>query len=178
MYYIIGRLMLRKSIVTGIILLFLLSSFLPSINSNESIIKSTVYKDSNVHPMDKKLHKIDAGDILKYAETCKILFIGSSYFNYNNLPDLFENLAISSGKEVYIDHYGGNGFYLDDHASSSATESKINEHDWDYIILQGVGSLMAYPDYFTDHPVYPALVTLRDKISANCESTRMIFYLP
>ena len=170
--------MLRKSIVTGIILLFLLSSFLPSINSNESIIKSTVYKDSNVHPIDKKLHKIDVGEILKYVESYKILFIGSSYFNYNNLPDLFENLAISSGKEIYIDQYGRNGLYLDDHASSSATESKINEHDWDYIILQGVGSLMAYPDYFTDHPVYPALETLRDKIHQNCESTKMVFCLP
>lgn len=68
---------------------------------------------------------------------CSILFIGSSYFNYNNLPGLFENLALCSGKEVYVDHHGGNGLYLDDHASSSATESKINEQDWDYVVLQG-----------------------------------------
>jgi len=170
--------MFRKSIVTGIILLFLLSSFLPSLNSNESIVKSKIYKDSNENPMDKKLHKIDAGDILKYAETCKILFIGSSYFNYNNLPDLFENLAISSGKEIYIDRYGGNGLYLDDHASSSATELKINEQNWDYVILQGGGPNTAYPEYFTDHPVYPALETLWDKIHQNCELTKMIFCLP
>ena len=26
-------------------------------------------------------------------DTLKILFIGSSYFNYNNLADLFENIA-------------------------------------------------------------------------------------
>jgi len=109
---------------------------------------------------------------------CSILFIGSSYFNFNNLPNLFENLAISSGKDIYVDHHGRNGLYLDDHVSSNATESKINERDWDCIILQGVGRLMAYPDYFADHPVYPALVTLQDKISANCESTKMIFCLP
>jgi len=178
MYYIIGLLMLRKSVVTGIILLFLISSFLPSINSNGLIIQSTIYRDSNVNPMNQKLHKIDGGEILKYVEPYKILFIGSSYFNFNNLPYLFEKLVISSGKEIYIDHYGRNGLYLDDHASSSATESKINEQKWDYVILQGGGPNTAYPEYFTDHPVYPALEILWDKIHQNCGSTKMIFCLP
>jgi hypothetical protein len=68
--------------------------------------------------------------------------------------------------------------YLFDHASSSTTESKINELDWDYVILQGVGTNTAYPDYFTDHPVYPALVTIKDKISQNCESTKIIYCMP
>ncbi len=111
-------------------------------------------------------------------DTCEILFIGSSYFNFNDLPSLVRDLAHSSNIEVYIEMYGQNGTYLSDHASDPGTEAKINERDWDYVILQGVGVLMAYPDYFTDHPVYPALITLRDKIHANCEATRMIFCLP
>jgi uncharacterized protein DUF4886/PKD domain-containing protein len=110
--------------------------------------------------------------------SCNILFIGSSYFNFNDLPGLFENLAMCSGKEVYVDHHGGNGLYLDDHASSSDTESKINEMQWDYVILQGGGTNTAYPNYFTDHPVYPALEILRDKIYSNCESTKMVFCMP
>ena len=112
-------------------------------------------------------------------DTCEILLIGSSYFNYNNLKDLIKNLADSSNIEIFIEMHGQNGLYLADHASSSATEAKINERDWDYVILQGVGMLVAYPDSFPDnHPVYPALVTLRDKIHANCESTRMVFQMP
>ncbi len=111
-------------------------------------------------------------------DTCEILLIGSSYFNFNNLSNIIKNLADSSGIGVYIEMHGQNGLYLSDHASSPATEAKINERDWDYVVLQGVGVLMAYPEYFTDHPVYPALVTLRDKIIANCESTRMVFCLP
>ncbi|MFC2084710.1 T9SS type A sorting domain-containing protein [Bacteroidota bacterium] len=111
-------------------------------------------------------------------EHCKILFIGSSYFNYNNLPGLFENIVDLSGKEVYIDQQIRNGLFLDDHANSTLTEAKINSEDWDYVILQGVGRETAYPDIYTDHPVYPALVALRDKIFANCESTQMVFCLP
>ena len=108
----------------------------------------------------------------------EILFIGSSYFNFNDLPNLVNNLASHSGKEIYIDQYIPCGLYLADHASSSMTETKINERNWDYVILQGVGSLMAYPDYYTHHPVYPALVSLKNKILANCASTQIVFCLP
>lgn len=112
------------------------------------------------------------------SDSTEILLIGSSYFNFNDLKSLIQGLADGSGKEIYIEMCGQNGLYLADHASSSSTEAKINERDWDYVVLQGVGLLVAYPDHFTHHPVYPALVTLRDKIMANCESTRMVFCLP
>ncbi len=108
----------------------------------------------------------------------EILFIGSSYFNWDDLPNLVKNLAENSGKEVFIDKYIPSGLYLANHANSSITEAKINERNWDYVILQGVGVLIAYPNYDTRHPVYPALVTLKDKIHKNCASTQMIFCLP
>ena len=111
-------------------------------------------------------------------ERCKVLFIGSSYFYYNNLPVLFQNLADSSGKKVYIDRQIMNGFYLADHAYSYPTEVKINGNEWDYVILQGVGSITAYPETFTNHPVYPALVALQNKISKNCDSSKMVFCMP
>ena len=41
----------------------------------------------------------------------EILFIGSSYFNFNNLPNLVNNLASHSGKEIYIDQYIPSGLY-------------------------------------------------------------------
>jgi hypothetical protein len=111
-------------------------------------------------------------------DPCKILFIGSSYFTFDDLPGLFKNLAETAGKEVTIDQYIINGLYLSDHASSEITEDKINQDLWDYVILQGVGPNTAYPENITDHPVYPSLITLRDKIKANCNSTKMVFCLP
>ncbi|MGC9308614.1 MAG: DUF4886 domain-containing protein [Thermoplasmatota archaeon] len=107
-----------------------------------------------------------------------ILFIGSSYFGLNNLPDLFEHLAITSEKHVYIDRLIFGGWYLSDHAENVLTERKINEREWDYVILQGAGRNTAYPDSFTDHPVYPALVTLQNKIHENCASTKIVFCMP
>ena len=114
-----------------------------------------------------------------FAEnTQEILLIGSSYFNYHNLRGLLQNLSDSAGVDVNFDIYAVNGLYLYDHAYNSVTEAKINEKDWDYVILQGGGSVTAYPDYYTAHPVLPALVILRNKITNNCASTKMVFCMP
>ena len=89
-----------------------------------------------------------------------------------------ENITNCTDNTIEISTAFTNGAYLHDHASSPGTESKINEMNWDDVVLQGVGRLVAYPEYFTDHPVYPALQTLQAKISSNSESTRMIYCLP
>lgn len=108
----------------------------------------------------------------------KILLIGSSYFNNNNLELLLNNFFNAQNKDVYIRTAIQNGLFLSDHATSDYTLTMINEEKWNYVILQGVGSLMAYPDIITHHPVYPALVTLRDKILTNYISTKIVFCLP
>ena len=126
----------------------------------------------------KDLSGLDLDDqVIQEIDTLSVLFIGSSYFSYNNQLSLFENLAIRSGKQVIIGDQVTKG-YLADHASSSSTENKINERDWNFVVLQGVGSLTAYPEYYTHHLVFPALETLQAKISANCESTKMVFCMP
>lgn len=110
--------------------------------------------------------------------TYKILLLGNSYFNYNNLMYLFETLATRAGKDVYVDQYVHNGFSLSDHCDNSETESKIQEEDWDFVVMIGSGSRTAYPNHFTQDPVYPALVCLKDKILKNHASTRMMFCMP
>ena len=108
----------------------------------------------------------------------KILFIGSSYFDYNNLPEMFSDLALACGKEVIIDSRVDPGTYLSDHANMQETEDLIGQNDWDYVVLQGVGPLMAYPDYFTEHPVAPAIRALKQKIYLNSNLTKIVFCLP
>jgi len=113
-----------------------------------------------------------------YDDTCRVLFIGSSYFEAFDVLSLFSNLAAAGGKSVEIDESVRSGLYLADHVLMAETEAKINSKDWDYVVLQGVGSLMAYPDSYTHHPVYPALQALCSKIHNNCSSTKVVFCLP
>lgn len=112
------------------------------------------------------------------VSSLKILLIGSSYFSFNNLEGMLNHFFSDRKKEVYLQAAVQNGLFLADHVTRSDTLAKIDEQKWDYVILQGVGALMAYPDYYTHHPVYPALVSLRDKILANHDSTKIVFCLP
>jgi hypothetical protein len=108
----------------------------------------------------------------------KILFIGSSYFNYNNLPELFKLLSFESGKELLVDQYIPSGLFLADHAENSITQSKIKSENWDYVILQGSGPVLAYPDSVTEHQVYPAIKKLMKNISRNNSATLTVFCMP
>ena len=113
------------------------------------------------------------------TEQLTVLFIGSSYFNIDNLPGLVNDLALSAGKDVFIDQYMPSGLYLADHVENIKSLAKINEQDWDYIILQGVGSITAYPEAYTPSDyVYQALLDLKELIFDNCPTTKMIFCLP
>ena len=118
-------------------------------------------------------------------DACKILFIGSSYFNYNNLPSLFGVLASSANKKVAIGQHIINGTFLDYHAGSLATEEWINAYDWDFVILQGVCTNAAFPDShhvifppYERHPLKQSILTLMSKIRANCDSTQTVYCMP
>lgn len=111
-------------------------------------------------------------------EPLRILFIGSSYFNYNNQPELFKQLSLAGGKELRIDQYMPSGLFLSDHANKPETLSKIRADSWDYVILQGSGPGMAYPDSISDHPVYPALKKLIKSISRSDKDCRVVYCMP
>ena len=112
------------------------------------------------------------------TDTTQILFIGSSYFAYNSLTRIFRNFADEGGKEVSNGGIDPMGTYLYDHASSQSTTTKIKEKKWDYVVLQGIGVVTAYPDNFRNKPVNEALITLRETILLNNPSTKIIFCLP
>ncbi len=112
------------------------------------------------------------------SDPYEILFIGSSYFAFNDLPILVKNFSDRFGKEIIIGRQISCGLYLEDHAKSSSTHETIKERDWDFVVIQGVGSLAAYPEIFTKNAIFPALKKLYDKIKANCETTKVIFCMP
>jgi hypothetical protein len=77
-------------------------------------------------------------------------------------------LSQAGGYEVEVDMSAQGGWSLADHAASTVTLSKIEQQDWDYIILQEKTSLMV--DNPDDH-MYPAIRILYEKIIArNCYS--------
>ena len=111
-------------------------------------------------------------------DTTEILFIGSSYFIAHDLPALVEEFAILTKKEVVIDQCMQSGLLLYEQANRVQTEVKICERDWDFVVLQGVGSLTAYPEEHPLAPVLQALEKLDLIITRNCRTTKMVFCMP
>ena len=111
------------------------------------------------------------------ATACHVLFLGSSYFAVNDLPGLFESLAGAGNKEVAIKQVIPSGNYLDYHATSATSIAMINSRDWDLVILQGVGRIVAYPGdaHFN---LVSVLNTLEQIIHNNCSSTEIMFCMP
>ncbi|MCD4711052.1 MAG: DUF4886 domain-containing protein [Bacteroidales bacterium] len=115
---------------------------------------------------------------LSSKEPVKILFIGSSYFNYNNLPEIFRQLSEQGGEVLFIDQHIPSGLFLTDHVEHALTRSKIKSKRWDYVILQGVGIVMAYPDSISQHSFHPAMKSLMKSITRNSPSTKTVFCMP
>ena len=117
------------------------------------------------------------------VEDIKILFIGASYFAYNDLPGLFDNFASSTNKNVFIEQRTVPGAFLEFHVTNEGSLDKINEEDWDYVILQGVGMNVAYPEPLPDYPysypsLFPSLREIYNQIKNNHSETTIIFCMP
>jgi hypothetical protein len=65
-----------------------------------------------------------------------ILFIGNSLTYYNEMPTLFQNIAIAKGKDVNVQYYapGGTGFV--NHVYDNNVYDLFASQVWDVVILQ------------------------------------------
>lgn len=103
--------------------------------------------------------------------TTRVLFIGNSHTFFNDLPEMFQELARAGGYEVEVDMSAQGGWSLSDHAASTITLNKIEQQEWDYVILQERTSLIVDEP---DEHAYPAIRLLYDKISAK-DATLILF---
>lgn len=102
----------------------------------------------------------------------KVLFIGNSLTYYNNMPDIFKNLASASGKKVYVNQatIGGVDFrYL---VKAKSVISKINEMKWDFIVLQS-DDITAFGDMYQTE--INALESIKKIIYQNNPSSKILY---
>lgn len=106
-----------------------------------------------------------------------ILFIGNSFTFMNNMPTIFKNIAISKGKNVYVDSIVQGGKDFNFHANRIDTYQKINARKWDYIILQGHSNELAQPESKVDKLSLPFATQIVDSIRKNNSCTQVLLYM-
>ena len=71
----------------------------------------------------------------------RVLFLGNSLMFFNDMPTLFEELAQSAGKDVYVDSVTRGSATISDFAHSSTDVGaqaypKLRNEKWDYVIIE------------------------------------------
>ena len=112
------------------------------------------------------------------AQVKKVLFLGNSYTYYNNLPQQLVSIAQSFGDSVYIDQNTPGGNTLSNHASNTTSINKINQDQWDFVVLQEQSQIPSLPQSITgnDHSP-PHAITLNNLIKNNYSCTETVFFM-
>ena len=105
-----------------------------------------------------------------------VLFIGNSYTYVNNLSLLVDSIVTAGGDTLDWDVSALGGYTLKMHAADVNTIAKINQQQWDYVVLQEQSQLPSFPPASVDMDVIPYALFLDSVIHANNSCTQIVFY--
>lgn len=113
---------------------------------------------------------------ISFAQPMRVLFIGNSYTHYNNMPNLFEQIAKSKGIkiEVYADAKSNHTFKM--HAQRLELYNSIRSKKWDYVILQGFSRELAQDNNIIDSASLPYAKQILDSIYKRNPCTSVLLY--
>lgn len=110
-------------------------------------------------------------------ERKNVLFIGNSYTHVNDLPSLLTNLARSMSEDIVCESITPGGARFLTHTQNSNVISKLQQGDWDYVVLQGQSQEVAFPDFQFYDEVYPYAKQLDSLAKAFNPDVKVIFYM-
>jgi len=106
--------------------------------------------------------------------TKRALFLGNSYTQVNNLPQLVANVAASTGNTLIYDMNAPGGYYLAQHLTNSTSLAKIAAGNWNYVVLQDQSMALAYPSTYRNMLLYSLRLDSTIKAQNLCAQT--VFY--
>jgi len=114
---------------------------------------------------------------ISQSQIKRVLFIGNSYTNVNNLPSLLANVALSTGDSIIYDSNTPGGYTFQGHINNQTTLNKIAQGNWDYVVLQEQSQRPSFPDGQVQTYVYPYAKLLDSLINDANPCTETVFYM-
>mgnify|MGYP001452585572 FL=1 len=112
-----------------------------------------------------------------FAQSYDVLFIGNSYTYYNNLPEMISNIANDLGDTVNYDQNTPGGTSLYAHSQNQTTINKINQQNWDFVVLQDQSQRPSLSPSYVAASVYPYATQLVNLINSNYICSEPVFYM-
>jgi len=110
-------------------------------------------------------------------ESVKVLFIGNSYTYRNDMPSIFENIAISKGKNVFVEDCTLGKATLAIQSRRFAVKNAISREKWDVVIIQGSSRDFVKDSSIIFKNTKPALEKIINSIQKNNPTTKMLLYM-
>lgn len=107
----------------------------------------------------------------------KILFIGNSYTYRNDMPSIFENIAVSKNKKVFVESCTLGKANLRIQAKRNDVKEAIKSKKWDLIIIQGSSRDFIKDPKIINNKTKPALEKIIKLINSNSSKTKILFYM-
>lgn len=115
--------------------------------------------------------------LLSTAQEAKhVLFIGNSYTEANNLPQMVTDVAASMGDVVTSSCNTPGGCTFQGHCNNQSM-TLIRQGGWDAVVLQEQSQYPSFPDSQVEAEVFPYARRLVDSIYAHGWCTEPMFYM-
>lgn len=111
------------------------------------------------------------------AKTVRALFLGNSYTDVNNLPEIIKQLALSTGDTLIYSKNTPGGYRFSQHRTDQTSLNLIAQGGWDYVILQEQSQLPSFPDQSVALQVYPHASALDSLIHLSNPCATTMFYM-
>lgn len=111
------------------------------------------------------------------AKNLKVLFIGNSYTDVNNLPEIVKQIAVSMNDTLVYSKSTPGGYTFNQHVTNAATLGLIAQGGWDYVVLQEQSQHPALQMNEVEEEVYPFAKKLDSLIHAASPCAKTVFYM-
>ncbi len=110
-------------------------------------------------------------------DTTRVLFVGNSYTNNNNLPQMIDDIANSVGDDLIYDAHTPGGNTMQQHSVNSTLMNKLDDDEWNFVVLQGQSQEPSFSPTQVASDVYPYAANLCDSILANNSCAEPLFFM-
>ncbi|MCR4965867.1 MAG: T9SS type A sorting domain-containing protein [Bacteroidales bacterium] len=113
--------------------------------------------------------------VVLHGQTRNVLFIGNSYTEVNNLPEMVSKMSMSTNDTIVYQSHTPGGCTFQMHVSGAA--SYIQQGGWDYVVLQEQSQLPSFPIGQFMSESYPYAQQLCEMIRQYNDSANIVFYM-
>jgi hypothetical protein len=115
--------------------------------------------------------------VMATIEPMNVLFIGNSYTHYNNMPGIFQDIAVSKGVKINVEMSAKSNHTCKMHCAREELFEKINSKKWDYVVIQAFSRELGHDPAYLDTSFVPYFNRIIDSVYTNNACTNVLLYM-